>query len=309
MTKSKMDNNKKNNKLIKFLYGLIIAIITVTYLFIVSETEVIGKVLGFVVYFFITAFALYEFTRIFPLPNWAKYYFPFFAIFSFFFPFHNVVDWFNIEQFPNQYIIDQYEYKMFGIPGLGFGVIAILCLIPFFFENKLLKTKIQHYFMTYFVTLMITIVGKCLLLLNRTDVLFIIAIFIGTAVCDSFAYFGGMLLGNKIFKNKKLAPKISPNKTIEGAIIGYLVSWLIMFCVFMFLEFDNLNIDSDLLIIFVPLTLPIVAILGDLLFSWIKRKLRVKDFSNLIPSHGGILDRIDSILFVSFVFIPLFMVI
>ncbi|MBD5423094.1 MAG: phosphatidate cytidylyltransferase [Mycoplasma sp.] len=118
-----------------------------------------------------------------------------------------------------------------------------------------------------------------------------------------------MLFGNKLFK-KKLAPKISPNKTIEGAIVGFIFTWLILFLIFNFLKFNELSsINSTLLLVIVPLVVPIIAIFGDLSFSWIKRIAKIKDFSNVIPGHGGLLDRIDSIALVSFIFLTLFIVV
>lgn len=109
-----------------------------------------------------------------------------------------------------------------------------------------------------------------------------------TCTCDTFAYFGG-----KFFGGPKLAPKISPNKTISGAICGCIGSTIVSSY---FVHCMNKCTISYCIGIFIS---SIVAILGDLLESKTKRILNIKDSGNLIPGHGGILDRLDSFLAVS----------
>ena len=92
----------------------------------------------------------------------------------------------------------------------------------------------------------------------------------------------------------KLAPTISPNKTIEGSIIGSLMGTM-MGSAFYYNIIDKSNLWLVILISFI---LTILAQIGDLFFSSIKRSYKIKDFSNLIPGHGGVLDRLDSVLFV-----------
>ena len=106
-----------------------------------------------------------------------------------------------------------------------------------------------------------------------------------------FSDIGGLIFG-KIFKGKKLT-KISPNKTISGSIGSFILS-LALAPIFYFLLNDKfLNLlDLVLLSIFVSFLCQI----GDLFISFLKRKANVKDTSNLLPGHGGILDRIDGIL-------------
>ena len=105
---------------------------------------------------------------------------------------------------------------------------------------------------------------------------------------DAAAYAGGRLLGRH-----KLAPSVSPNKTIEGAIAG----WLGGFGATIALD-QILNLDVEIWpLVLLALVLPIVSQLGDLVESLFKRAMDVKDSSNLIPGHGGVLDRLDSLLF------------
>ena len=115
---------------------------------------------------------------------------------------------------------------------------------------------------------------------------------ISSILCDSFALFGGMLFGKH-----KLAPDISPNKTIEGAVCGAIFSLLGGFVVYLLsakFSATPLPLYVCLITAFVSSTLGQI---GDLSESMIKRYLNIKDFSNLIPGHGGMFDRADAIIF------------
>ena len=101
---------------------------------------------------------------------------------------------------------------------------------------------------------------------------------------------GGILFG-QIFKGKKLT-KISPNKTISGCLGSYMLSFVFMI-IYYFL-FNDFNI---FFLIFLTFVVSSISQLGDLLISFLKRKAKVKNTSNLLPGHGGILDRIDGIIF------------
>ena len=102
---------------------------------------------------------------------------------------------------------------------------------------------------------------------------------------------GGFIFG-KIFKGKKLT-KISPNKTISGSIGSFILSLFLVPIFFFILQSKTLNLyELTILSLFVSLFCQ----LGDLLISYLKRKAKVKDTGDLLPGHGGILDRIDGIL-------------
>ena len=111
---------------------------------------------------------------------------------------------------------------------------------------------------------------------------------LATYMCDTGAYFFGVFFGKH-----KLIPRVSPNKTWEGSIGGYAVGAVISF-VFGFFLIKDLPVS---LLAVGSLTLPILAQLGDLSFSSVKRHFGIKDFGSLFPGHGGVLDRIDSLIF------------
>ncbi|MEG0238464.1 MAG: phosphatidate cytidylyltransferase, partial [Clostridium sp.] len=112
-------------------------------------------------------------------------------------------------------------------------------------------------------------------------------IFIIAFMTDIFAYFAGYLFGKH-----KLIPKVSPKKTIEGSVGGILGSTLACIA---FGYFFNIDLG---LIVFLGFFGSVVAQFGDLFASSIKRYVGIKDYGKLIPGHGGILDRFDSVILV-----------
>ncbi|MBF1054203.1 MAG: phosphatidate cytidylyltransferase, partial [Parvimonas sp.] len=106
---------------------------------------------------------------------------------------------------------------------------------------------------------------------------------------DTFAYLFGMIFGKH-----KLYPSISPKKTVEGSIGGIIGSLLLLILFNIFVLKYNFTF-----IIVSGILLSIVAQIGDLFASKIKREIGIKDFSNIIKGHGGFLDRFDSIIFVT----------
>ncbi|MEI1280335.1 phosphatidate cytidylyltransferase [Leptospira venezuelensis] len=111
-------------------------------------------------------------------------------------------------------------------------------------------------------------------------------LYLGIAGFDAFSQIVGQSFGNT-----KIAPRISPNKTWEGFMGG--LSYLFLFSGFVFSFWGNFSWKC---IWILPL-FGFLALTGDLAASWIKRKVSIKDFSSVLPGHGGFLDRFDSFLF------------
>ena len=114
---------------------------------------------------------------------------------------------------------------------------------------------------------------------------FIITLLLGCIASDAGGYFFG-----KIIKGPKLS-KLSPNKTVSGSIGSFILTSLVI-CTIMNIIFNKF----DLKILLLALLTSFSCQIGDLFFSYLKRKAKLKDTSNFLPGHGGILDRIDGIL-------------
>ena len=107
-----------------------------------------------------------------------------------------------------------------------------------------------------------------------------------------FTDIGGYMFG-KIIGGKKLS-KISPNKTISGTVGSFIFS---IFPFIIILNFNYLDLEFNLTYIIFCLLISMLSQLGDLFVSFIKRKAEIKDTGNLLPGHGGVLDRVDGIIF------------
>ena len=183
-------------------------------------------------------------------------------------------------------------FLLFNIFSSFKGVDFIFMVIVefFFFATMLIfqKQKITDIAINFFCLFYAFIPFWMISELYVRNINLAILVFIISFSTDIFAYISG-----KLFGKHKLIPKVSPKKTVEGSIgaiictlgIGIACSYIM---------------DISLLLM-IPISLfgSVVAQLGDLFASSIKRYCGVKDFSNLIPGHGGILDRFDSVIFVS----------
>lgn len=131
---------------------------------------------------------------------------------------------------------------------------------------------------------------------NRENSLFYIMMSLAIPwVADAGAYFAGSLLGKH-----KLCPKISPKKTVEGAVGGLIAGVLggvVLAVIFQSFVFGNGEQVQYLPLVIMALLGGVVSMIGDLSFSAIKRSCKVKDYGSVIPGHGGILDRCDSVIF------------
>ncbi len=114
-------------------------------------------------------------------------------------------------------------------------------------------------------------------------------------VCDTCAYFAG-----RAFGKHKLVPVLSPKKTVEGAIGGVLGS-VVVGAILGYILYRNVTHDTGVIIVLIIMAFlgSIISQIGDLLASGIKREHKIKDYGRVIPGHGGIMDRFDSVIFVT----------
>ncbi len=201
---------------------------------------------------------------------------------------------FNLERFSENFYFSASAVFLF-----------LLLFIHIFYAEKISTKDVCEVFTTaIYVTLSFTCIIKLRDLTlggeNIGKYLFLL-IFISAWSTDTFAYFCGYFFGKH-----KLIPKISPKKTVEGAVGG------IFFCVLSFIVYaiilhNNYNMSPNYLkFIFLAVITSVISQLGDLAASAIKRNYNIKDYGNIFPGHGGVLDRFDSVLAVS-VFLCIFL--
>ena len=183
--------------------------------------------------------------------------------------------------------------------GLSYKYLALLLLSLFlpclFYQDKNYQTHDAIYLSGSI--LLLGLVFNSIILIRNYNIYHLFYLLSITITTDIFALISGKLIGKH-----KIAPLISPNKTWEGSICGTLVATAIS-SIFYLNLISSANIFKVIIITFI---LSVIGNLGDLVFSKIKRENKIKDFSNIIPGHGGILDRIDSLVFATLAYIIIF---
>lgn len=197
--------------------------------------------------------------------------------------------------------------KLF-LPILFFGaLITFLCsffdknlifsLVLFFVVNSCFFVHLDDYelsnyayttFTYFYAIFLLNLLGSI------DDIYLIIAGFIISFSTDTFAYFVGSTFGKH-----KLIERVSPNKSIEGAIGGTFFALVITSIYFVMLNKNNAIYDINALVVFIIFLSSISGQFGDLFASKIKRYTEIKDYAQILPGHGGILDRFDSLIFIS----------
>ena len=178
-------------------------------------------------------------------------------------------------------------------------LVIITSIISFIEFNNLLKkiwkkNKLSKYLINLIFSIyLLLFIYSAFLIYQKslTGLIFVLMICI-------FSDIGGYTVG-KIIGGKKLT-KISPNKTISGTIGSFVFSLVPLVIYLLIYEITNNNdfkISNIVLIVFLSLSISFICQLGDLLISYFKRKAKVKDTGSLLPGHGGMLDRIDGIMF------------
>ncbi len=185
-------------------------------------------------------------------------------------------------------------YLQIGLSYTALCTLLIGMLIPtIFYKDDKYTTKDAFYLIGSI--LLLGLVFNSIILVYNSNKWYLVYLILITTLNDTFA----MILGRLIGKHK-LIPSVSPNKTVEGSFLGLVIGTFIS--VIFFINIIKALI-SIWLVILMTLILSVVGQLGDLLFSKIKRENNIKDFSNIMPGHGGILDRLDSLALVLLAFI------
>jgi len=175
------------------------------------------------------------------------------------------------------------------LPPLFFAsfFLILLCCVLYFEWSVICVKQPLFYFLTPIYPMLPFFLLMHLALIKQGKII-ITFLFLFTSFFDTFCYVIGNFLGKT-----PLLPSISPKKTVEG-FFGGVIAVFVAALVYVQLA----NVHSGVLFLMVIMLMTFVAALGDLFESWIKRQSSVKDSGDLLPGHGGILDRVDSLLFV-----------
>ncbi len=196
------------------------------------------------------------------------------------------------------YLMAILYYAMIGIGYReGFlmmaSVLLILLMILYVFRYPKYSAEqaMSAFFGVFYVAVMMSFVYQLRVLENGGYL--VVLIFLSSWGCDTLAYCTGMLIGKH-----KMSPVLSPKKTIEGA-VGGVIGAMILGLLYGMLIQNHVHFGYNVLFVF-PVVCTggaLLSMIGDLCASAIKRNHNMKDYGKLIPGHGGILDRFDSMIF------------
>ena len=184
-----------------------------------------------------------------------------------------------------------YTFIMIG----SMMIIAIITWIEFYaLISKIIKgNRYQDHFFRYIsksASLMYLSILVYFIFIIESDYTDLKIYLLYSVLVAILSDIGGLVFG-KTFKGKKLT-KISPNKTISGS-IGSIVLSMVLIPIF----YNEVIIYDLLTLIILTIVISLISQIGDLFISFLKRKAKVKDTSDLLPGHGGLLDRVDGIIF------------
>lgn len=179
------------------------------------------------------------------------------------------------------------------VPLYVFALASFLFMV--FFREKLSVTDITFAFAGVLViSVSMALMSRFICCSGGWYSFYVVIALVSPWLADSTAYFVGSFMGKR-----KLCPNISPNKTVEGAlggIIGSVLGAVLAGLIFQFIVYRNVQFNYLALLV-IGVYCSVVSILGDLVFSVIKRDCGIKDYGSIMPGHGGLLDRFDSVIF------------
>lgn len=192
------------------------------------------------------------------------------------------------------YLLRLNENIMYYITG-GFLLVSFIAFLRYYKTMKYEKLSFM-----IFISGFVSVSMSTLLYLNRIGgehgLFYVVITLCGAWLADSGAYFAGTFFGRH-----KLCPNISPKKTVEGLIGGVITNGLIFVIIgFGYSKIAAGEIEVNYVLLFVlGMLCALLGLLGDLSASILKRQTGIKDYGNIMPGHGGVMDRFDSVLFVA----------
>ena len=188
--------------------------------------------------------------------------------------------------------LDMWRAFLPDFAALAIGFLAVLMAVYVFTYPKY-KTEqaLAAYFGFFYVSLMLSYLYR--IRMSQRGAYIVWLVFLCSWGCDTCAYCVGVLFGKH-----KMSPKLSPKKSVEGAVGGVAGSMLLtLLYTWVFREPMQADTEQMLLLALASGAGALISMVGDLAASAIKRNYDIKDYGRLIPGHGGILDRFDSVIF------------
>lgn len=186
------------------------------------------------------------------------------------------------------YGLDESHVRFLMLVGSSYWVFILLLLS--FYQSSWLGNYMLNSFLHYSGYFVITIGWLAMTELHEQKPTLLLFLFVLVWVADTAAYFTG-----KKFGRTKLAEELSPGKTREG-VLGAVVGTLVLSLIGLWIWRDELQLGLAIYFVILCLLTALISVVGDLFESLLKRNAGKKDSGTLIPGHGGVLDRIDSIL-------------
>lgn len=189
------------------------------------------------------------------------------------------------------YLCAYYDVMQYGVLIFVTAFILVMTAYVISFPKYKIEDALMVFFGLIYVAVMLSYIYQTREMENGIYIVWLI--FICAWGNDTFAYFTGVTLGKH-----KLAPRLSPKKSIEGA-IGGVIGSAILGAIYGAIIDDKLTIVENPIFVFAIASAvgALLSMIGDLAASAIKRNHEIKDYGKLIPGHGGILDRYDSVIF------------
>ena len=178
------------------------------------------------------------------------------------------------------------DFRLFVI---AFLIVLLMCYV-FGYPRFHAKEVLASFFGVFYVSMMLSYIYETRMMEHGLYIVWLV--FLCSWGCDTCAYCVGVLFGKH-----KMAPKLSPKKSVEGAVGGVLGAMLLT-ALYSYIFASNMNLEVEQIVVLSLISGvgAFISMIGDLAASAIKRNYEIKDYGTLIPGHGGIMDRFDSVI-------------